>query len=47
MDLPAPLAEFEHPSWLTAAGTLVSYGLILAVMFVLLFVVPLAVFVLF
>jgi hypothetical protein len=34
------LDQFDHPAWLTAAGTLASYGLILAVMFVLLFVVP-------
>ena len=34
------LAEFDHPAWLTAAGTLAGYGLILVVMFALLFVVP-------
>ena len=38
------LAEFDHPAWLTAAGTLAGYGLILAVMFALLFVVPYLVF---
>lgn len=38
------LQEFDHPTWRTAVGTLVSYGAILAVMFVLLFVVPYAVF---
>jgi len=46
MELPGPLAAYDHPSWLTALGTAVSYGLILLVMFLLLFVVPLAVFVL-
>lgn len=30
----------DHPSWVTAVGTLVSYGLILVAMFVALFVVP-------
>lgn len=30
----------DHPSWTTAAGTLVGYGLILAVMTVVLFGVP-------
>lgn len=34
------LDEFDHPAWLTAAGTLAGYGLILAVMFALLFVLP-------
>lgn len=34
------LDQFDHPAWLTAAGTLAGYGLILAVLFVLLFVVP-------
>lgn len=40
------LAEFEHSSWRTAAATAVSYGLILVVMFVLLFMVPYGLFVL-
>jgi len=34
------LDQFDHPAWLAAAGTLVSYGLILAVLFALLFVLP-------
>ncbi|MEF8852073.1 MAG: hypothetical protein V5A28_06615 [Haloarculaceae archaeon] len=34
------LERFDHPAWLTAAGTLVSYGLILVFMFFALFVVP-------
>lgn len=34
------LDRFDHPAWWTAAGTLVSYGLILLGLFVLLFVVP-------
>jgi len=33
-------AQFDHPAWLTAAGTLAGYGLILLFMFLLLFVVP-------
>lgn len=37
-------AEFDHPSWLTALGTLVSYLLVLAVMTLVLFGVPYAVF---
>jgi len=36
--------QFEHPAWLTAAGTLASYGLILVFLFVLLFVLPYLVF---
>lgn len=35
----------DHPSWLTAVGTLVSYGLVLVGLFVLLFLVPYALFV--
>jgi hypothetical protein len=38
------LDPFDHPAWVTAAGTLVSYGLILALMFVVLFVVPFLVY---
>jgi hypothetical protein len=34
------LDRFEHPAWLTAGATLVSYGLVLLVLFLLLFVVP-------
>lgn len=42
MNLPA---DFDHPSWLTAFGTLAGYGVILLAMFLVLFVVPYAVFV--
>jgi len=35
--LPEP---FDHPAWLTGAGTVAGYGLILLVLFVALFVVP-------
>ncbi|WP_195893063.1 hypothetical protein [Halopiger djelfimassiliensis] len=38
------LAEFEHPSWLTAAGTGIGYVLILAVLTLALFIVPWLVF---
>jgi hypothetical protein len=38
------LEQFDHPSWFTAAGTLVSYTVILVAMFVLLFVVPYVIF---
>lgn len=38
------MEQFDHPSWFTAAGTLVSYAVILVAMFVLLFVVPYLVF---
>ncbi|WP_224332408.1 hypothetical protein [Haloprofundus halobius] len=36
--------RFDHPAWLTAAGVGAGYGVILLVMFVALFLVPLAVF---
>lgn len=32
--------RFDSPAWVTAAATLASYGLILLVMFALLFVLP-------
>jgi len=35
--LPEP---FDHPAWLTGAGTVAGYGVILLVLFVALFVVP-------
>lgn len=35
---------FDHPSWLTAFGTLTGYGIILLVLFVVLFVLPYVVF---
>lgn len=38
------LQDLTHPTFKTAVGTFVSYGAILVVMFVLLFVVPYAVF---
>lgn len=31
---------FDHPTWLTAVATAAGYGLILLVLFVLLFLVP-------
>lgn len=38
------LQQFDHPTWFTAAGTLISYTVILVAMFVLLFVVPYVIF---
>ncbi|MFB6152526.1 MAG: hypothetical protein ABEJ40_12040 [Haloarculaceae archaeon] len=32
--------QFDHPAWVTMAGTAVGYGLILAGFFLLLFVLP-------
>jgi len=43
-DLPPWLAQFAAPAWVTALGTLVAYGTILLVMFLVLFVVPFLVF---
>lgn len=42
----SPLARFDHPAWITGVATAVSYGLILAFLFVLLFVVPFLLFLL-
>ena len=39
--------RFDHPSWFAAAGTAVSYGAVLLVMFAVLFVLPFLVFLLF
>lgn len=39
------LEQLHHPAWFTAIGTLVAYGLVLLVLFVLMFVVPLGLFV--
>lgn len=38
------LGDFDHPAWLTAAGTVGGYAVILAVMTVLLFLVPYLIF---
>jgi len=38
------LDRFDGPAWVTAAATLASYGLVLAVLFALLFVVPFLVY---
>ncbi|AFO58373.1 MULTISPECIES: hypothetical protein [Natrinema] len=38
------LSEFEHPSWLTAAGTGIGYVAILGLLTLLMFVVPWLVF---
>jgi hypothetical protein len=34
------LETFDHPAWVTAGATLISYGLILLVLSVLLFLIP-------
>ena len=36
--------KFDHPSWFSVAGATLGYGALLALMFVLLFVIPFAVF---
>lgn len=38
------LAQFEHDAWRAAVATAVSYGIILFVIFVLLFLVPYGIF---
>jgi len=38
--MPSVTEQFDHPAWLTAAGTLAGYGLVLLFLFVLLFVLP-------
>jgi hypothetical protein len=38
------LDRFDDPAWVTAAATLVSYGLVLGVLFALLFVLPVLAF---
>lgn len=36
--------QFDHPSWFSAVGTFVAYGVILALMFAVLFLVPYGIF---
>lgn len=38
------IEQFEHPAWLSAAGAVVGYGIILAIMTAALFVIPWFVF---
>lgn len=40
----AKLGEFDHPSWLTAVGTFVGYGVILLAMTIVLFLIPYLIF---
>lgn len=42
--MPDVLDPFDHPAWVTAAATAAGYGLVLLVIFVLLFLVPYALF---
>ena len=44
MDVANLKEEYDHPAWLTAAGTFVAYGLILGVMTLVLFGLPYLVF---
>ncbi len=39
-----PPASLDHPAWIAGAATAVSYGVGLAVMFAVLFVLPFLVF---
>jgi len=39
-----PLAEFDHPAVRTGLLTAVGYGVVIATLFVIMFVVPLLVF---
>jgi hypothetical protein len=45
--MPLDRSAYDHPSWLTAAGTAASYLAVLGGMFLLLFVVPFGLFLLF
>lgn len=36
--------RYDHPAWITVVMTFASYGMILLVMFVLLFLVPFLIF---
>lgn len=38
------LDEYGHPAWLTAVGTAAAYGVVLLVMFAVLFLVPYGLF---
>ena len=46
MDI-GPIEALDHASWRAAIGTALSYAAVLLVMFVLVFVVPFAIFSLF
>ncbi|AGB15786.1 hypothetical protein Halru_1169 [Halovivax ruber XH-70] len=38
------LQQFDHPAWLTGLGTVVGYGIILALMTIVMFGLPYLVF---
>ncbi|MFC3957285.1 hypothetical protein [Halovivax cerinus] len=38
------LQRFDHPAWLTGVGTVVGYGIILAILTIVLFGLPYLVF---
>jgi len=42
--MPRIRETFDHPSWFSAGGVVAGYTAILVLMFVLLFVIPFAVF---
>ncbi|WP_280663200.1 hypothetical protein [Haloarcula amylovorans] len=42
--MPRTLDRFDHPAWMTAAGTLAGYGLVIGFLFLLLFVIPFLLF---
>ena len=44
MSMPDIREKFDHPSWTSVGGVVAGYGVILVLLFVLLFVVPFAVF---
>lgn len=39
-----PIERFDHPAWVAGIATAIGYGIILAVMTVVLFVIPYLVF---
>ncbi len=41
-----PLAQFDHPAWYTATGTFAGYALLLLAVFLSLFALPYALWVL-
>jgi len=44
MDVAELKAEYDHPAWVTAVGTVLAYGVVLVVMALLLFGIPWLIF---